>query len=110
MKKHIAAVMDKILTKGMSIMESEKAQKIMASPQVQKAMDLGIAALTKVNESKEAAKSAIAANLGLATQKDIDELRASLSKVEEKVSAADDAAVTEDVKADDAAADDNKAE
>ncbi len=92
MKQQITALMDTILTKGMAIVESEKCQQLLSSPQAQKAMDLGISALTKVNEIKEAAKSKIAANLGLATQKDLDALRESLNKVEEKVGVSDDAA------------------
>ncbi|MBQ1266950.1 MAG: hypothetical protein IIY06_09380 [Proteobacteria bacterium] len=85
MNKQIAAIMDKVISKGMAIMESEKAQKLLESPQAQKAMELGLNALTRIQELREAAKAQFAASLGLATQKDLDSLRESLEKVEEKV-------------------------
>ncbi len=82
MNQQISAIVDKILTKGMAIMESEKAQQIMASPQAQKAMDLGLAALNIVLSMQEATKACIAAKLGLATQKEVDELRETIEKLE----------------------------
>ena len=82
MNQQISALVDKVLTKGMAIMESEKAQQLMASPQAQKAMDLGLAALTKVQSLQDAAKAGIAAKLGLATQKELDELRETIEKLE----------------------------
>ena len=82
MNQQISALVDKILTKGMAIMESEKAQQIMSSPQAQKAMDLGLAALNKVQAVQDAAKAGIAARLGLATQKEVDELRETIAKLE----------------------------
>jgi len=85
MNKHISVLMDKVLTKGMALMESEKVQKILSSPQAQRAMDFGIAALTSLQNAKETAKTDIASGLGLATQKDLDALRESLEKVENKI-------------------------
>ena len=70
--------MDKVLTKGMSLMESERMQKIMASEQAQKALDLGLSALTKVQEISDSAKAGIARKMGLATQKEVDALREEL--------------------------------
>ena len=78
MKEKIAGLMDKVLTKGMSLMESERMQKIMASEQAQKALDLGISALTKVQEISDSAKAGIARKMGLATQKEVDALREEL--------------------------------
>lgn len=89
MKAQISAWMDKVLTAGMSVMESERAQKIMASPQAQKAMDLGIAALTKLQEASEGAKACLAEKLGLATQKEVDALRDQISQLEAKAEKAD---------------------
>ncbi|MGN1071817.1 MAG: hypothetical protein ACI4VB_03720 [Bradymonadia bacterium] len=78
MKEKIAGLMDKVLTKGMSLMESERMQKIMASEQAQKALDLGLSALTKVQEISDSAKAGIARKMGLATQKEVDALREEL--------------------------------
>ena len=78
MKEKIAGLMDKVLTKGMSLMESERMQKIMASEQAQKALDLGLSALTKVQEISDSAKGGIARKMGLATQKEVDALREEL--------------------------------
>lgn len=85
MNKQVAAIMDKVISKGMALMENEKVQGILESPQAQKAMELGINALTRIQELRDAAKTQFAASLGLATQKDLDALRESLEKVEEKV-------------------------
>ena len=85
MNKQIAAIMDKVISKGMAIMESEKTQKLLETPQAQKAMEIGLNALTRLQELREMAKAQFAASLGLATQKDLDSLRESLEKVEEKV-------------------------
>ena len=82
MKKQISALVDKVLTKGMALMESEKAQQILSSPQAQKAMDLGLAALNKVQEASENFKSGVASKLGLATQKEVDELRNEITRLE----------------------------
>ena len=46
MKKEISAILDKVLTKGMAIMESERAQQVLASPQAQKALEIGMSALS----------------------------------------------------------------
>ena len=78
MKEKIAGLMDKVLTKGMSLMESERMQKIMASEQAQKALDLGLSALSKVQEISDSAKAGIARKMGLATQKEVDALREEL--------------------------------
>ena len=78
MTEKIAGLMDKVLTKGMSLMESERMQKIMASEQAQKALDLGLSALTKVQEISDSAKAGIARKMGLATQKEVDALREEL--------------------------------
>ncbi len=82
MKKEISAILDKVLTKGMEIMESEKAQKLLSSPQAQKAMDLGLNALTMAQNASGAVKANIASKLGLATQKEVDELRETIAKLE----------------------------
>ena len=88
MQKHISGLVDKVLSKGMELMESERVQKLMASPQAQKAMDLGISAMTKAQEAKAAAKAGIANRLGLATRKEMEELRAQLEELEAKTEAA----------------------
>ena len=82
MKKQISAIVDKLLTKGMAIMESEKAQQLLSTPQAQKALDLGMSALTMVQNTSEAFKAGVANKLGLATQKDIDELRDTIARLE----------------------------
>ena len=103
MNQQISVIVDKILTKGMAIMESEKAQQLMSSPQAQKAMDLGLAALNKLQAMQDAAKAGIANKLGLATQKEVDELRETIAKLEAEKAACDckaeDAAVEEAPKA-----------
>ncbi len=96
MKKEISAILDKVLTKGMALMESEKAQQILSSPQAQKALDLGMSALTLAQNASDAVKAGIANKLGLATQKEVDELRETVAKLEADKAAADN-------KADDAA-------
>lgn len=96
MKKEISAILDKVLTKGMSLMESERAQQILSSPQAQKALDLGMSALTLAQNASDAVKAGIANKLGLATQKEVDELRETVAKLEADKAAADN-------KADDAA-------
>ena len=82
MKNQVSAIVDKLLTKGMAIMESEKAQQLLSTPQAQKALDLGMSALTMAQNTSEAFKAGIANKLGLATQKDIDELRDTIAKLE----------------------------
>ena len=82
MKKQISALVDKVLTKGMALMETEKAQQILSSPQAQKAMDLGLAALNKMQDASESFKSGVASKLGLATQKEVDELRNEITRLE----------------------------
>ena len=81
-KKSVAAIVDKILTKGMTLMESERAQQLLSTPQAQKAMDLGMAALTKAQEASEALKNVVASKLGLATQKAVEELRSEIARLE----------------------------
>lgn len=101
MNQQISAIVDKILTKGMAVMESERAQQIMASPQAQKAMDMGMAALTRLQAVQEAAKAGIAAKLGLATQKELDELRETIAKLEaEKCCCSGDACKADDAQGD----------
>lgn len=97
MKKEISAIVDKALSKGMEIMESEKAQQILSSPQAQKAMDLGLSALTMVQNASDAVKAGIANKLGLATRKEVEELRETVAKLEAEkaAAAADDAEKTE---------------
>ena len=46
--------------------------------QAQKALDLGLSALTKVQEISDSAKAGIARKMGLATQKEVDALREEL--------------------------------
>ncbi len=82
MKKEISAILDKILSKGMEVMESERAQAILASPQAQKALDLGMAALSKASEVADGLKACVACKLGLATQKEVDELRDTIARLE----------------------------
>ena len=82
MKKQISALVDKILTKGMALLETEKAQEILASPQAQKAMDFGLAALNKMQEASDAFKSGVASKLGLATQKEVEELRDEIARLQ----------------------------
>lgn len=82
MKKEISAILDKVLTKGMAIMESERAQQVLASPQAQKALEIGMNALGKAQEASDAIKAGIASKLGLATQKEVDELRETVEKLE----------------------------
>lgn len=82
MKKEISAILDKVLTKGMAIMESERAQQVLSSPQAQKALEIGMSALGKAQDCSEAFKAGIAAKLGLATQKEVDELRETVERLE----------------------------
>ena len=82
MKKQLTSLVETLLTKGMAIMESEQAQKILTSPQAQKVMDVGIAALTKINDASECMKAGIADKLGLATRKEVEDLRAQLEQLE----------------------------
>jgi len=88
MKKQISAIVDKLLTKGMALMETEKAQQILSSPQAQKAMDLGLAALNKVQSASDCFKAGVASKLGLATQKEVDELRNEITRLEAERAAA----------------------
>ena len=81
MKKQISALVDKVLTKGMALLETEKAQEILASPQAQKAMDFGLATLNKMQETSEAFKAALAAKLGLVTQKEYDALQEEIERL-----------------------------
>ena len=82
MKNQVSAIVDKLLTKGMAIMESEKAQQLLSTPQAQKALDLGMSALTMAQNTSEAFKAGVANKLGLATQKELDELRDTIAKLE----------------------------
>ena len=108
MKKQISAILDKVLSKGMELMESERAQQILSSPQAQKALDLGMAALAKASEAAEGFKACLACRLGLATQKEVDELRDTIARLEADraaaccCDAAADAKAIADAKADDA--------
>ena len=82
MNQQISVFVDKVLTKGMAIMESEKAQQIMSTPQAQKALDFGMVALNKIQALNESCKAVIASKLGLATQKEVDELREIIERLE----------------------------
>lgn len=82
MKEQISALVDKVLTKGMSLMETERAQAILSSPQAQKAMDFGMAALAKMQDASEAFKAGVASKFGLATQKEVDELREEIARLQ----------------------------
>ena len=113
MKKQISAILDKILSKGMELMESERAQQILSSPQAQKALDLGMAALSKANEVADCLKAGLASRLGLATQKEIDELRDTIARLESDRGACCCCDASDDAKAIDAkddAKDDAKAD
>ena len=88
MKKQISAIVDKLLTKGMALMETEKAQQILSSPQAQKAMDLGLSALNKLQEASDSFKAGVASKLGLATQKEVEDLRNEITRLEAEHSAA----------------------
>jgi hypothetical protein len=81
-KKSVAAIVDKILTKGMSLMESERAQQLLSTPQAQKALDFGMNALTKAQEASEALKSKLASKLGLVSQKEVEELRSEIARLQ----------------------------
>ena len=96
MRKEISAILDKVLSKGMEMMESERAQQILATPQAQKALDLGLAALTKVNDCADAFKAGIASKLGLATQKEVDELRETIAKLEAEKAVEEEACCADD--------------
>lgn len=96
MKKQISILIDKLMTKGMAIMENERVQQVMATPQAQKVLDLGVTALTKANEMNECFKSGLANQLGLATRKEVQDLRNEIARLE----AQNAASKTEDVKAD----------
>ena len=52
--------------------------KKLSREQAQKALDLGLSALTKVQEISDSAKAGIARKMGLATQKEVDALREEL--------------------------------
>ena len=82
MKKQLTSLVETLLTKGMAVMESEQAQKILASPQAQKALDLGMTALTKAHEASECMKAGIVDKLGLATRKEVEDLRAQIEQLE----------------------------
>ena len=104
MKKQISLLVDKLMTKGMAIMENERVQQVMATPQAQKVLDLGVTAFTKANEMNECFKAGIANQLGLATRKEVQDLRNEIARLE----AQNNASKIEDVKADNA--DDTKTE
>lgn len=104
MKKQISLLVDKLMTKGMAIMENERVQQVMATPQAQKVLDLGVTAFTKANEMNECFKAGIANQLGLATRKEVQDLRNEIARLE----AQNNASKIEDVKADNT--DDTKTE
>lgn len=85
MKKQVSAIADKCLTKAMALMESERVQELLASPKAQHAMEIGVNALESLAKAKDAAKASIASGLGLATQRDLDALRESIDRVQEKM-------------------------
>ena len=82
MKKQLSLIVDKLMTQGMALMENERVQQVMATPQVQKALELGVNALTKANEINENVKLGIANQLGLATRKEVQELRNEIARLE----------------------------
>lgn len=109
MKKQISLLVDKLMTKGMAIMENERVQQVMATPQAQKVLDLGVTAFTKANEMNECFKAGIANQLGLATRKEVQDLRNEIARLE----AQNNASKIEDVKTDntdDTKTDDDKAD
>ncbi len=95
MKKQLSLIVDKLMTQGMAPMENERVQQVMATPQVQKALELGVNALTKANEINENVKLGIANQLGLATRKEVQELRNEIARLEAMAAA-------EEVKAEEA--------
>lgn len=82
MKKEISAILDKVLSQGMKILESEKASQILSSPQAQKAMELGMNALNMAQAMSDGFKAGLADKLGLATRREVEELRETLAKLE----------------------------
>ena len=82
MKKQLTSLVETLLTKGMAIMESEQAQKILTSPQAPSDMDVGPAAITKINGATASKRAGIADKLGLATRKEVEDLRAQLEQLE----------------------------
>ncbi|MBQ9394253.1 MAG: hypothetical protein IJU23_01900 [Proteobacteria bacterium] len=107
MKKEISAILDKVLSQGMKILESEKASQILSSPQAQKAMEVGLSALNKAQAMSDCFKAGLADKLGLATRREVEELRETLAKLESEKAmaeaAAKDAADAEAAEKEDAA-------
>ena len=92
MKKEISAILDQVLSQGMKILESEKASQILSSPQAQKAMELGLNALNMAQSMSDGFKAGLADKLGLATRREVEELRETLAKLESEKAVAEAAA------------------
>ena len=84
-KKNAKLIVDKVLTKGMALLETEQAKKLLESKQVQTAMELGLNMLAKAQEQSAVLKSKIAASLDLVTQEDFRKVQEDLAKMEAKV-------------------------
>lgn len=85
MNKSLTNLLDKALTKGMKLLESERAQKLLSSPQAQSAMDFGLKALGNLQETSESIKSFIVQKLGVATKDEVQTLRDELARANEQL-------------------------
>ncbi|MFA5625120.1 MAG: hypothetical protein WC966_08720 [Bradymonadales bacterium] len=82
MNKTLATIMDKVMTQGMKILESEQAQKILSSDQAQTALELGLKTLGVVQEKSESLKAMIAESLGVVTKVELESLRDEIKKLQ----------------------------
>jgi hypothetical protein len=77
---------------AMKFMQSDKGQKIMSNPDVQKAMSWGFQTAFKVKNNVQQAKRGLAKSFAVATEDDLKEMKRTLERLERRVKKMNDAA------------------
>ncbi|MCA9562945.1 MAG: hypothetical protein KC561_05625 [Myxococcales bacterium] len=75
----------KAMEAGMKFMQSDKGQKIMSNPDVQKAMSKAFQTAFKVKQGVDGAKKNLAKRMSVATEDDLKNLKRTLDRLERKV-------------------------
>lgn len=75
----------KAMEAGMKFMQSDKGQKLMANPDVQKAMQWAFQTSFKVQGKVRDTKKTVAKRLSVATEDDLKDLKRTIDRLERKV-------------------------
>jgi polyhydroxyalkanoate synthesis regulator phasin len=82
----IDKIRQEMMRRGMKLMTNPKVMKAMADPRVMSAITQGFALKGQIQSQIEGTLRQVAAALNLATKEDVENLRRTLSQVEDSVS------------------------